>query len=181
MLVIRLQRTGRKGRANFRIVVQDSRQSPTSGKFVALIGNYDPHSKTLNVKKEQATEFIKNGARPSDRVARLLTKEGIKLPSWVKLNANKKRATRNAEKLRKNRPPETKEAKQTAEEEQPNQTDTNKTDEALNESDAIKAPETDAEPATNKTPVEEENTTENTTQPATELAQTATDETLEKA
>lgn len=104
MLAIRLQRTGRKGHAQFRMVVQDSRRTPTSGRFVALLGNYNPHSKALQIDKEKAELYLKNGARPSDRVAHLLKEEGLKLPSWVVLEANKKGALRNAEKLRKNQP-----------------------------------------------------------------------------
>lgn len=108
MLAIRLQRTGRKGHAMFRMVVQDSRRTPTSGRFVAQLGSYDPHSKTLAIDKEKAELYLKNGARPSDRVARLLKDEGVKLPSWVVLESNKKGALRNAEKLRKNQPKEEK-------------------------------------------------------------------------
>ena len=54
MLVIRLQRTGRKGHAMFRIVVQDSRQTPTSGKVVARLGSYNPHNKEVIIDKEKA-------------------------------------------------------------------------------------------------------------------------------
>jgi small subunit ribosomal protein S16 len=102
MLAIRLQRTGRKGHAQFRVVVQDSRRTPSSGRFVAHLGSYDPHAKNLAIDKEKATFYLTNGARPSDRVARLLQADGVKLPDWVKLEANKERAVRNAEKLRKN-------------------------------------------------------------------------------
>ncbi len=121
MLAIRLQRTGRKGHAMFRMVVQDSRRTPTSGRFVALLGSYDPHSKTLSIDKEKAAEYLKNGARPSDRVANLLKAEGVKLPSWVVLDSNKKRVLRNADKLRKNRPAEEKveEPKEAPKEEAP--------------------------------------------------------------
>lgn len=108
MLAIRLQRTGRKGHAMFRMVVQDSRRTPTSGRFVAQLGSYDPHSKTLVIDKEKAAQYLKNGARPSDRVAHLLKEDGVKLPSWVILESNKKGALRNAEKLRKNQPKEEK-------------------------------------------------------------------------
>jgi small subunit ribosomal protein S16 len=108
MLAIRLQRTGRKGHAMFRMVVQDSRRTPTSGRFVAQLGSYDPHSKTLVIDKEKAAQYLKNGARPSDRVAHLLKEDGVKLPSWVVLESNKKGALRNAEKLRKNQPKEEK-------------------------------------------------------------------------
>ena len=52
MLAIRMQRTGRKGHAMFRMVVQDSRQTPTSGRVVATLGSYDPHTKTSTLNKE---------------------------------------------------------------------------------------------------------------------------------
>lgn len=106
MLVIRMQRTGRKGHAQFRVVVQDSRRTPTSGKVVALLGSYDPHSKNLQLDKEKAQFYLDHGAQPSDRAARLLDGEGVKLPSWVKLVANKTRAVRNAEKRRSTTPKE---------------------------------------------------------------------------
>lgn len=102
MLVIRMQRTGRKGHAQFRVVVQDSRRTPTSGKVVALIGNYNPHTKEANLDKEKAQFYLDHGAQPSDRAARLLKSKGIKLPSWVKLSGEKQRTIRNADKLRKN-------------------------------------------------------------------------------
>ena len=74
MLVIRLQRTGRKGHAQFRVVVQDSRRTPTSGKVVALLGTYNPHSKAVVLNKERAQHFLDHGAQPSDRVVVLLKK-----------------------------------------------------------------------------------------------------------
>ena len=104
MLVIRMQRTGRKGHAQFRVVVQDSRRTPTSGRIVAGLGHFDPHTKQTSLDKEKVTFYLNNGAQPSDRVARLLKSEGVKLPAWVKLEAAKKRDIRNIEKLRKNRP-----------------------------------------------------------------------------
>lgn len=106
MLTIRMQRTGRKGHAMFRVVVQDARQTPTSGKVVALLGNYDPHAKTTTLDKEKAAFYLTNGAQPSDRVVRLLQTEGVKLPEWVKANTEKAGKLRNPEKLRKNQPKE---------------------------------------------------------------------------
>ena len=104
MLSIRMQRTGRKGHAMFRVVVQDSRRTPTSGKIVAQLGSFDPHTKVLILNSEKATFYLKNGAQPSDRAAILLKKEGVKLPGWVKLSDKKSRTIRNPEKLRKNQP-----------------------------------------------------------------------------
>ena len=104
MLAIRMQRTGRKGHANFRVIVQDSHRSPTSGKVVALLGNYDPHTKASSLEKEKADFYLKNGAQPSNRVALLFKQEGIKLPKWVEIDTKKQGKLRHEEKLRKNRP-----------------------------------------------------------------------------
>lgn len=106
MLVIRLQRTGRKGHAQFRVVVQDSRRTPTSGKIVAQLGTYDPHTKTVTLDKERAQTYLSNGAQPSDRVIVIFEKEGVKLPSWVNKPGKKEGKIRNAEKLRRNQPKE---------------------------------------------------------------------------
>jgi small subunit ribosomal protein S16 len=106
MLAIRLQRTGRKGHAMFRVVVQDSRRTPTSGKVVANLGTYDPHSKAVSLDGEKAAFYLTNGAQPSTRVAVLLKSEGVKLPKWVVEPSKKAGAIRNAEKLRRNQPKE---------------------------------------------------------------------------
>lgn len=109
MLAIRMQRLGRKGHPTYRVVVQDSRQAPTSGKCVALLGSYDPHSKTTTLVKEKAAFYLEHGAQPSPRVARLLQSEGVTLPKWVNTEVSQKtRTIRNADKLRKNRPAEPK-------------------------------------------------------------------------
>ena len=106
MLAIRMQRTGRKGHTQFRVVVQDSRFSPDSGRVVAYLGSYDPHSKTTTLDKEKAQTYLGNGAQPSDRVAMLLKKEGLKLPNWVSEPTARTRSIRNQDKLRRNRPAE---------------------------------------------------------------------------
>lgn len=110
MLTVRMQRIGRRGRAHFRVVVQDSRQSPKSGKVVALLGNYDPQAKTANIKKDLAKTYLDNGAQPSQRVASLFKKEGIKLPKWVQAKGKKQGKVKNPEKLRKNQPKDAKPA-----------------------------------------------------------------------
>lgn len=104
MLVIRMQRTGRKGHAQFRVVVQDSRRTPTSGRVVAALGHFNPHTKQTVIDTEKAAFYLEHGAQPSDRVIRLLKAEGVKLPKWVKQADEKSRDIRNPEKLRKNQP-----------------------------------------------------------------------------
>jgi len=104
MLAIRLQRTGRSGHTQFRMIVQDSHFSPKRGRVVAYLGSYDPHSKTVKIDGEKASQYLANGAQPSDRVARLLQNEGIKLPGWVKLEKPQAGSTKNPDKRRSTRP-----------------------------------------------------------------------------
>lgn len=106
MLAIRLKRTGRSGHAQFRVIVQDSRFSPSGGRIVAYLGSYDPHTKATTIDSQTAAKYLENGAQPSDRVARLLQNEGVKLPAWVKLSDPKERGIRNPDKRRSTRPAE---------------------------------------------------------------------------
>ena len=73
---IRLRREGSKNRPYYRIVVADSR-SPRDGKFVEIIGTYDPkqtgHNSSFSV--ERAEYWISKGARPSDTVRSLIKKQ----------------------------------------------------------------------------------------------------------
>ena len=105
MLAIRMQRTGRKGHAMYRVVVQDSHRQPTSGRVVANLGSYDPHTKETTLDTAQASTFLKNGAQPSDRVVKLLQAQKVELPDWVKVTSAKKAKTiKNTVKLRRNQP-----------------------------------------------------------------------------
>ena len=107
MLAIRLQRIGRKGYPVYRLAVQESQRHPSSGRVVAYVGSYNPHTKEVNVQVEDAQKFLDNGAQPTPRVVKLLKGAGVKLPSWVKqASEDKQKAIRNAEKLRKNQPKE---------------------------------------------------------------------------
>jgi small subunit ribosomal protein S16 len=106
MLAIRMQRTGRKGHAMFRVVVQDSRRTPTSGKIVAQLGSYDPHGKAVIIDKDKASFYLTHGAQPSERAARLLKSEGVKLPDWVNISDAKAGKIRHLDKLRRNQPKE---------------------------------------------------------------------------
>lgn len=145
MLVIRMQRTGRKGHAMFRVVVQDSRRTPSSGKVVAALGSYDPHTKTTTLDKEKAATYMNNGAQPSPRVVRLLQSEGVKLPDWVKVPASKESAVKHPEKRRSTSPaPEVEEVVEEAPAEAPVEAETPAEEPAAAE-EAVEAPE--AEPA----------------------------------
>ncbi len=107
MLAIRLQRIGRKGYPVYRLAVQESQRHPSSGRVVAYVGSYNPHTKDANVQVEAAQKFLDNGAQPTPRVVKLFKDAGVKLPSWVKEpNMSKQKTLKNADKLRKNQPKE---------------------------------------------------------------------------
>lgn len=99
-----MKRLGRKGHPTYRVVVQDTRQSPSSGKYVALLGSYDPHTKQSTLVKDKAEFYLKHGAQPSDRVISLFQSEKVSLPKWVKKPTKKSKELRNPDKLRRNRP-----------------------------------------------------------------------------
>src|SRR5688572_22981719 len=145
MLVIRMQRTGRSGHAQFRVVVQDSRTAPSSGKVVARLGSYDPHTKTAQIDKDKVEFYLKNGARPSDRAAGLFKTEKIKLPEWFTPNPTKKSETRNTEKLRRNRPAEEKVEEPKVEETPAEETPAETTEETPKEETAEAPAEAEAE------------------------------------
>ena len=73
MVKIRLQRQGKKKAPFYHIVVADSR-SPRDGKIVEQIGTYDPMTNpaTVNLNKEKVEQWIKNGAKPTDTVKKLI-------------------------------------------------------------------------------------------------------------
>ena len=54
MLAIRLQRHGRKAYPVYRLAVQESQRHPSSGRVVAYVGSYNPHSKDANIQVELA-------------------------------------------------------------------------------------------------------------------------------
>jgi small subunit ribosomal protein S16 len=104
MLAIRLQRVGRKGYATYRLAIQESQRHPSSGRVIAYVGSYNPHTKEASVQVELAQKYLDNGAQPTPRVVKLLKDAGVKLPKWIVTANTKSKTIRNAEKLRKNQP-----------------------------------------------------------------------------
>ena len=76
MVKIRLQRAGKKKAPFYHIVVADSK-SPRDGKIIEQIGTYDPMSEPslLNLDSEKVEKWIKNGAKPTETVKRLLERK----------------------------------------------------------------------------------------------------------
>ena len=75
MVVIRLNRGGSKKRPKYRITVADSRKW-LGGKFLEVLGHYNPHprgaEKKLVIDLPKIDAWIKQGARPTDRVRHLM-------------------------------------------------------------------------------------------------------------
>ncbi|HFC10974.1 MAG TPA: 30S ribosomal protein S16 [Candidatus Kaiserbacteria bacterium] len=77
MLMIRFQRIGRKGDAAFRMVVTEKTAGPKAGKFVDLVGTYNPKTKAMTVDAERISSWVKNGAQLSPSLKNLLINKGI--------------------------------------------------------------------------------------------------------
>lgn len=85
MLKIRLQRIGKKKQAHFRIAVMEHTKKP-QGKYLELLGTYDPHAKVFNVDLARVEEYMKNGAQISPTVNNLMVNYKVwdrpKVESW---------------------------------------------------------------------------------------------------
>ena len=75
---IRLSRHGKKHNAYYHIVVADSR-APRDGKFIEVIGNYDPNTNpaTIQIDNDKAMKWLQNGAQPTDTCRAILAYKGV--------------------------------------------------------------------------------------------------------
>lgn len=85
MLVIRLQRVGKKHQAAYRIVLQDRRWKP-KGKVLELLGFYNPESKEKQFQPDRIKHWISKGAQPSSTLHNMFVDakiiEGEKIKMW---------------------------------------------------------------------------------------------------
>ena len=83
---LRLMRTGKKKQPSYRVVAADAR-SPRDGRFIEIVGIYNPRSEPSLVKIDnaKAVGWLRNGAQPSDRVKKLLEISG----AWSAFEAGK--------------------------------------------------------------------------------------------
>ena len=122
MLRIRLSRVGKRNKAQFRLTVADGKRSPT-GRFIEILGYYNPHSKEKVFKEDRIKYWISKGAKPSSTVHNFLLDAGIikgeKVKSWSpkKKKDEDKKETSTSEKKEEDSIPEKKEEiKETKEE-----------------------------------------------------------------
>ncbi|ABL65546.1 30S ribosomal protein S16 [Chlorobium phaeobacteroides] len=78
MVKIRLKRTGRKKLPIYQIVAADAR-SPRDGKFLEVIGHYQPTAKphAVTIKKDRVAYWMQTGAQPTDTVRSLIRSTGL--------------------------------------------------------------------------------------------------------
>ena len=74
MLMIRLQRVGRKNDPSFRVVVVDSRESTKTGKVIEVVGSHDSRASRTELKAERINHWLSMGAKTSNTVNNLLIK-----------------------------------------------------------------------------------------------------------
>ena len=75
---LRLTRVGSKKNPIYRVVVADSR-SPRDGKFIEIVGRYNPQTEpsTIELDEAKVKDWLAKGAQPSDTVGRLLKAKNI--------------------------------------------------------------------------------------------------------
>jgi small subunit ribosomal protein S16 len=83
---LRLMRMGKTKQPTYRVVAADSR-SPRDGRFIEIIGTYEPRQdpSRVQIDGEKALGYLRTGAQPTDRVKKLLTQTG----TWAEFEAGK--------------------------------------------------------------------------------------------
>lgn len=77
MLMIRFQRIGRKNDAAFRMAVLPKTSGPKAGKYVDLVGTYNPKTKAMTVDGAKIKDWMSKGAQVSPSLMNLLVKNGV--------------------------------------------------------------------------------------------------------
>src|SRR6185436_4942040 len=95
MLMIRLQRVGRKNDPSFRAVLTDSKNSTKSGRFLEILGTYNPKEGQTHFETERMKHWIAQGAKLSDTMHNFLVHakaiEGKKINVLPKKKPTQKR------------------------------------------------------------------------------------------
>ncbi len=77
MLKIRLQRIGRKNDPSFRAVLTDSKNSTKSGRFLEIVGTYNPKAGVAEFKSDRIKHWIQNGAQLSPTMHNFLVHQKV--------------------------------------------------------------------------------------------------------
>jgi len=107
MLTIRFTRTGKKKQPQYRLIVSEKHKDPW-GDYLELLGNYNPHTKEVNLKEDRIKHWLSVGAQTSNSVHNLLVKQGL-------IEGDRKKAVRISKKRTAKAEAKKKEAAQKAE------------------------------------------------------------------
>ncbi len=77
MLMMRLQRVGRRNDPSYRVVVTDKRTGPKSNKHVAFVGSYNPKLDHVQLDSTAVEKWLSQGVQTSDTVYNILVSQGI--------------------------------------------------------------------------------------------------------
>lgn len=97
MLKIRLQRVGRKNISTFRVVLTDSKNSTKSGKYLEILGSYDPVNKVKEVDAERIQYWISKGAQPTETLHNFLIDKKIISAKKINVLPKKKKTLKRKE------------------------------------------------------------------------------------
>lgn len=118
MLRIRLSRIGKKNKAQFRVTVAEAKRAPT-GRFIEILGYYNPHTKEKVFKNERIKYWLSQGAKPSATIHNFLVDSGVikeeKVTSWKPKKKEEKQEAGTKEKKEEITKVENKEVQKTEE------------------------------------------------------------------
>lgn len=77
MLMMRLQRIGRKNSPTYRVIVTDKRESTKSNRFAEIVGTYEPKAGTIVLKADRITHWLKMGVQASPTVHNMLISQKV--------------------------------------------------------------------------------------------------------
>jgi len=85
MVRLRLRRIGLKGQPTYRVVAAD-KESPRDGRFLEILGHYNPRTKpaTVHLNEERVYHWMKNGALPTESVEQVFNSAGV-MDGWERV------------------------------------------------------------------------------------------------
>lgn len=138
MLSIRLLRTGKKNQPFYRMVVTDKKNPPRGGRFLEIVGFFNPFTKEKDIKADRIKHWLSVGAKPSDTVHNILVKE--KVIEGTKIAVHKKPKKKAVEAKAKAEAEKNQPAKPEVKEEAPVAEEPKVVEEAAKEEEPVKAP-----------------------------------------
>jgi len=113
MLTIRFARVGKKNRAQFKIMLQESTVAP-GGRHVEVLGSHDPHLKQTVLNEDRIKYWLSKGAQVSDTAHNLFVSKGIISGEKKKVKLPAKKAEEKVEEAAAEAKPEEKKEEATA-------------------------------------------------------------------